>query len=302
MNSVRPTPDQPERPTEVVGALTLADLGPLGRRPLSLLFVVAAAGLAIGRASLIASDLGMGGPLDVAAFATLSAATQVVVVLLPAAMLWRVPTAPRTHRTLLLGLALNALVEMLHLGAAFAPASFNDPSIEPGPNMLASVVLPIASLLIGLGLLELRAGRMTRRGMLVVIASMYLAVSLVPVGADLIANEAVSATWLFVVVGIAAPLLAAFAGWAAVDAWLAGERSSRFWGLLALGVPLYVIAAVVSEGGWALATWVAIPADPLAVNDFGFVSAAFGEIFALAAACLAFVAYARLTPSLPDAS
>ena len=45
-----------------------------------------------------------------------------------------------------------------------------------------------------------------------------------------------------------APLLAAFAEWVSADAWFAGERPSRSWGLLALGVPLYVIGAVVGQG------------------------------------------------------
>jgi hypothetical protein len=301
MNNVRPTTDQPERTNEVVGALTLADVGPMGRHPQSLIFIVAAAGLALGRAMLILSELD-GLPLDLAAHALVAAATETIVVLLPAALLWRIPSAGRTHRTLLAGLALGALAELLRLGAALAATTYGDQLPGPDLNTVASLVLPVASLLIGLGLLELRGGQSTRRGLLVVIASMYLAVSLVPVGADLIANEAVSATWLFLVVGIAAPLLAAFAAWVSADAWFAGDRPSRFWGLLALGVPLYVIAAVVSQGGWALATWVAMPADPLAVNDFGYVSATLGEIFALTAVCLAFVAYARLTPAAPDAS
>jgi hypothetical protein len=301
MSSVRPTTDPPEPTTEVVGALTLADLGPLGRRPLSLLFVIAAAGLAVGRASLTASDLGVGGPLNVAAFMALSAATQTVVVLLPAALLWRIPTAPRTHRTLLVGLALGALVEMLRLGAAFASTSFSDPSIGPGLNTVAWLVLSAASLLVGLGLLHLRAVRVTRRGMLVVIASMYLVLSLVPVGAELIGNEAVIVTWVFLISGIVVPLLAAFAGWVAVDAWLAGERPNRFWGLLALGVPLYVVGALVG-GGWLLPAWAALPADPAAVNDIAIASLTLGQLFALGAVSLAFVAYARLTPSPPDAS
>ena len=301
MSSVRPTFDPPERRTEVVGALTLADLGPLGRRPLSLVFVVAAAGLALSHASLIASDLAIGVPLDVAAFAAVSAATQTMVVLLPAALLWRVPTAPRTHRTLLVGLALGALVEMLRLGAAFASTSFSDPSIGPGLNTLAWLVLPAASLLVGLGLLHLRAGRMTRRGMLVVIASMYLVLSLVPLGAELIGNEPVFVTWVFLVSGILVPLAAAFAGWVPVDAWLAGERPSRFWGLLALGVPLYVVGALLG-GEWLLPAWLALPADPAAVNDIVLASAGLGGILTLAAVGLAFVAYARLTPSPPESS
>lgn len=301
MSSVRPTTDPPERRTEVVGALTLADLGPLGRRPLSLVFVVAAAGLALSHAPLIASDLAIGVPLDVAAFAAVSAATQTMVVLLPAALLWRVPTAPRTHRPLLAGLVLGALVEMLRLGAAFSSTSFSDPSIGPGLNTLAWLVLPAASLLVGLGLLHLRAGRMTRRGMLVVIASMYLVLSLVPLGAELIGNEPVFVTWVFLVSGIVVPLLAAFAGWVPVDAWLAGERPSRFWGLLALGVPLYVVGALLG-GGWLLPAWLALPADPAAVNDIVLASAGLGGILTLAAVGLAFVAYARLTPSPPESS
>ncbi len=278
--------------------MTLADLGPLGRHPQRLIFIVAAAGLALGRVWLILRVLDDGLPLDIVAHALVSAATDTVVVLLPAALLWRLPTAARTHRTLLAGLALGAMVELFRLGAALATTYGNQ---LPGPdlNTVASLVLPVASLLVGLGLLELRGGKTTRRGLLVVIASLYLAVSLVPIGADLIANEAIAPTWLSPVLLIVAPLLAAFAGWVSADAWFAGDRPTRFWGLLALGVPLFVIAAVVSQGGWALMTW-AIPVDPVAVNDLGYVTSTLGEIFSLIAAGLAFVAYARLTPSPPD--
>lgn len=299
MSNVRPEADQPDRSTEVVGALTLPDLGPLGRRPLSLVFVVAAAGLALGRASLIASDLGRGGPLDVAAFAVVSGATQTLVVLLPAALLWRVPTAPRTHRMLLAGLALGALVELLRLGTALASTSFSQPPIGPGLDTLAWLVRPLASLLVGLGLLHLRAGRMTRRGMLVVIASIYLALSLVPLGAELIGNAPILFTWIVLVSGILVPFLAAFAGWVPVDAWLAGERPRQFWGLLALGVPLYVFGALFAE---MLPAWVVLPANPAAVNDIAFASLTLGELFSLGAVSLAFVAYARLTPLPVDPS
>ena len=301
MRSASPTTDQPERTSEVVGALTLPDLGPLARRPLSILFVVVAASLTLGRGWLIARDLGLGGPLDLAALAAVSAATNAVVVLLPAALLWRVPTAPRTHRTLLVGLALGGLVEILRFGAAFVPTSFGDPSIGPGLTTLAWLVLPAPSLLVGLGLLHLRAGQMTRRGMLVVIATLYLVLSLVPLGAELIGNAPVVVTWVFLVSGIVVPLLAAFAGWVPVAAWLAGARPSRFWGLLAMGVPLYVVGALLG-GGWLLPAWVVAPADPAALNDIATASLALGELFAFGAVSLAFVAYARLTPLRPDAS
>ena len=122
MGSIRPAIDDTDLSTEVVGALSMADLGPFGRSPLRLLFVVAAAVVAIGRGELIAGNLGIGGPLDVAAFAGVSAATETLVVLLPVALLWRVPAAPRTHPMLLGGLALGALVEVLRLGSAIVPA------------------------------------------------------------------------------------------------------------------------------------------------------------------------------------
>jgi hypothetical protein len=296
MSSVRPTADQPDGPTEVVGALTLADLGPLGRRPLSLMFVVAAVGLALTRASLISGDLGSGAPLDVGVFGALAAATETVVVGLPAALLWRVPAAPRIHRILLAGLALNALAEVLRLGSALASRSFTDASVASALDTLAWLILPAASLLVGLGLLRLRDGPITRRGMLVVIASAYLVVSLVPVGAELLGNAQVSFTPEFLLSGFLVPLFAAFAAWVSVDAWRAGERSSRFWGFLALGVPLYLVNALLGFG-WALPAWVAMPADPAIANGIATASAALGQFFALAAVSLAFVAYARLTPS-----
>ena len=301
VSSVRPTADQSDGATEVVGALTLADLGPLRRRPLSLVFVVAAAGVALARASLISSDLGNCGPLDMAVFGAIAAATETVAVALPAALLWRVPTALRTQWILLAGLVLNALAEVLRLGSALASRSFSDPSLESTLGTLGLAVLPIASLLVGLGLLRLRDGPIMRRGMLLVIASAYLVVSLVPVGAELLGNAQVSFTPDFALGGILVPLSAAFAGWVSVDAWRAGERPSRFWVFLALGVPFYLVNALLGFG-WALPAWVVTPADPATANGIFTASAALGQIFALAALSLAFVAYARLTPSAAETS
>jgi hypothetical protein len=237
-----------------------------------------------------------------AAVTGVAAATATVAVLLPAALLWRIPTAARTHRTLLAGLALGALVELLRLGATLALQQ--DGAQLPGSALdtAASLLLPVATLLVGLGLIELRGGKTTRRGLLVVIAGLYLAVSLVPIGANLYANVPISPTWMSVVLVIVTPLVAAFAGWVAADAWFAGEQPSRFWGLLALGVPLYVMAAIVSQGGWGLAVWVTEPNNPTTVNDLGSVTATLGEIVGLLAVSFALVAYARLAPSPPDAS
>jgi hypothetical protein len=198
-------------------------------------------------------------------------------------------------------LALGSLVELLRLGAALAPTSFGDPPIGLGPDALAWVVQPIANLLVGLGLLHVRADRLTRRGVLLVLASIYLALSLVPLGAELIGNAPVLVTWVVLVSAILVPLTAAFAGWALIDAWLVGERPSRFWGLLALGVPLYVVGALLGEG-WSLPAWLALPADPASVNGIATASANLGEIFALVAVSLALVAYARFIPSLAEAS
>src|SRR5450755_2029132 len=145
MGSIRPTIDHPDLSTDLVGALSMADLGPFGRSPLRLLFVVAAAVVAIGRGALIAGDLGIGGPLDVAAFAGVSAATETLVVLLPVALLLRVPAAPQTHLMLLGGLALGALVEVLRLGSAIVPASLADPSVGSILRTFAWLGVPFGS-------------------------------------------------------------------------------------------------------------------------------------------------------------
>jgi hypothetical protein len=296
MGSIRPTIDHPDLSTEVVGALSMADLGPFGRSPLRLLFVVAAAVVAIGRGALIAGDLGIGGPLDVAAFAGVSAATETLVVLLPVALLLRVPAAPQTHLMLLGGLALGALVEVLRLGSAIVPASLADPSVGSILRTFAWLGVPFGSLLVGLGLLRLRAGRTTRRGMLVVIAFLYLVLSLLPLGAELIGKAPVNVTWLFLVSGVLVPILAAFAGWVAVDAWLDGERPNLFWGLLAVAVPLHVVGAFFSAA-LPLPALLALPASPAALNSLAMASATLGAILALVVVTLGFVAYARKTPS-----
>jgi hypothetical protein len=271
----------------------MPSLGRLGLTPLSLLFVVAAAAVAVGRGRLIADDLGTGGPLDVAVLSSVATIGETLVVLLPVALIWRIPTAAHTHRVLFAGLAVGALVEVLRLGAFVAPGNPLDLTLHEVLESLAWLALPLGGLLVGLGLLRLRGGLATRRGMLVVIAFGYLVLNLVPLGAALIGGESIGVTWQSVVSQILVPVTTAFVGWVAVDAWLDHEEPGRFWGLLALAVPLYVAGAFV---GQELLLWIAPPLAPDNFNSLGIASATFAEILALVSVALTGVALARLTP------
>jgi hypothetical protein len=279
MAGIHPTIDAPDEPPDVVGALSLPDLSRFERSPAILVFVVAAVVVALGRGASVASYLGNGGSLETAASAAIFAATETILVVLPAALLWRIPAAPRTHPVLLGGLGVGALVEVLRLGASALATSGTDPSVSSILGTLAWLIVPVGSLLVGRGLLRLRASWSARRGLLVVIAFLYLALRLVPLGAELLGNEVVIVTWLFPVTGILVPITAALAGWVAVDAWLDGQRPTVFWGLLALGVPLYVISALVSSA-LPLPALLALPADPTALNSLTIASATAGEILA----------------------
>jgi hypothetical protein len=170
------TTDNPDIPSEAVGAWPSVDLAQLGLSPLGWLFIAGAA--LVGAQHLHAI---LGAPVETVPAAIFSGVAAVAIALLPGALLWRTPAATRTHRLLLAGLAAGAIAGLVRAVIAFWPSG-------PGGGSWRGTVLDgtwpllgaLGSLLVGLGLRRLRTRRPARLGLLAVIASAYIAVSVVP--------------------------------------------------------------------------------------------------------------------------
>jgi hypothetical protein len=282
-------------PSEVVGAMSLADLGPLGRAPLRLAFVAAAALVAVGRGWLVRGDLVDGVPLDIVAFSAASALVSVLIVSLPTALLVRRPEAYRTHRLLFAGLGIGAAIEIVRLANQALPADLA--ATAPHSNLLAVawVGVPIGTILVGLGLLRLRSSGPTRRGLLIVLAAVCLAIALVPAGIGLMTEQVTIDPLPFALTSIVEPIAAAFAAWVAVDAWLDREEPRTFWTLIAAALPIQVIAGLLGLG-LPIPVYLAAPLDPQTLNVLFFSSATISTLLVLWALALAVVAYGRHTP------
>ncbi len=297
MAPIQPPLEDPIRPSEVVGALSLADFGPLTRAPMRLAFIVAALLVAAGKTLMIRGDLADGMPLDVVAYSALLAAGSVLTVCLPALLLWHVPDARRTHRLLLAGLILAAATELLRFASSGIPATPDYSAFRPALNNVGLGVAPIGFVLVGLGLLRLRHHGPTRRGLLVVLATLFLVVALLPVGVGLTSEGLTVDPLPFVLSSICKPIAAAFAAWVAIDAWLDQEEPRTFWTLIAAALPIQVLAGLFGIG-LELPALLAPPSDPDTLNTLAFASLAFGAILVLSALVLAGVAYGRCTPTV----
>ena len=139
--------------------------------------------------------------------------------------------------------------------------------------------------LIGLGLLRLRAGSM-RLPVLATIVVVYAGISVASylIGAGTGTLGAYDTALLLVV-----PAAAAVAAWVPVAAWLESDAPEIFWGLLAIALPLGVIARLLT----LVATIVATSTQ----SNVMFVPVVtVNSILGCLAALLALVAYARMTP------
>lgn len=169
----------------------------------------------------------------------------VLTVLTPAALLWRVPDAVSRHPWLVGGLALAALIVVARTVLLW---------LGPGAAELREGVLPAVGwlavpvpLLIGVGLLRLRASGRRRPLLLIALVLLHAAFPVLL----FVFNPAVSADRISLSAAILAAAFAGFAVWVAVSAWLDGDRPRTFWLLLALALPLFVVglageAAMVS--------------------------------------------------------
>ena len=291
MASRQPPIEDAVVPSEVVGALSMADFAP----PLWLAFIVAAVLVAIGNTLMIRGDLADGVPVNVAAYSAALAAGSVLTVCLPALLLWRVPRAGRTHRLLLVGLMIGAITEVARFAASAIPDNPGNVLFRPAFNDAAWAAATIGIVLVGLGLLRLRPDGPTRRGLFVVLAALFLVVALLPFGVGLLSEGLNVDPLPFALSSIIWPIAAAFSAWIAIDAWLDREEPRRFWALIAAVLPIQVLASLFGIG-LQLPALLAIPNDPDTLNAIAFASMIFGALLVLWALVLAGVAYGRHTP------
>ncbi|MGO9178667.1 MAG: hypothetical protein ACLQHS_05245 [Candidatus Limnocylindrales bacterium] len=294
--------ESPGLPSEAVGPRRPI-IAWLSLPPLGWLFVAAAVFVAALRLQGITGESAAMLPDTICA-----AVGAALVALLPAALLIRLPESPRTQRLLFAGLALGAASE-------WAWATTFIWAIGPGVvewlgTLLFALWWPLGglgSLLLGLGLLRLRARR-TRTGLLIGIGALYVALSLftigivvaqVPQAYDLsVPNGFVTASGFALAVLVA--VVGAFVVWVPVSAWLDHDAPRAFWGLLALAFPL----SLVARAGGLIQTIAmqAFASEDLYSNGFFVVATTLSALVAAVVALLALVAYARETPLPEDAA
>lgn len=300
MSEPGPEPDEPDDPPQVVGALTLDDfkwlrkiavLTRIPATPLILVFGVAAVLVGAWWVKQLQGAIEVGGSPGAILDEMFTVIGPVVVVLTPAALLRRDPSALRTRTALLSGLAILALAQFLIAAGQFATIEA-DPTSPVGSVILGSLpfLAPTGGALIAYGLLAMRVER-PRPGLLLAgILAVYVVLDLFP---ELLVATQVQVlgqpqiSWW----SLAVAVTSAFAAWVAVDAWIRKEPPERFWLLLAAAFPLRVLAGV-----WQVPMAVVVIVNqsqlPAAVYTLATATVALPGI-------LAFVAYLRYAPLAP---
>ena len=275
-----PGADDPDTPTEAVGSLPTIDFGRLGLPPLGWVFVAVALFVAATRLRTIG-----GAPADIAPDILLSSIQATVVVLLPAALLWRAPAAIRTHTLLLTGLALVAAAQVVFAANQLWPLFHSDDGTRSTFDAAWPLLTPAGGLLIGLGLLRLRVGA-HRLSVLAAIVVTYVGIGVASylIGAGTGTLDAYDAALMVIV-----PAAAAVAVWVPVAAWLESDTPQAFWGLLAVALPVGVISRLLT----LLATIVGTSTQSnVLFVPMITINAFLGSVAVL----LALVAYVRMTP------
>jgi hypothetical protein len=214
--------------------------------PIGWFFVVIAAVDLLGQVILVNPSL------DGWIYLALQGLTSVGTALLPAALLYGMPDAARTHRLLLAALGALAVFELavtgvlvfvrLHGLAADEIDTINTVSLVIEALIAASYVF------YGLGLGRLRGSPPSRntRWILAVLVfgqAAVAAITVLPGPSDGTAQDALE--WWFFVISIAGAAATGYAGWVAVTAWVDRVEPRRFWMVLALAA-LASFAAVVA--------------------------------------------------------
>ncbi len=276
-----PVADDPDTPTEAVGSWPTIDLARLGLPPLGWVFVAAA--LFVGAVRLRTLS---GAPFDIVPGIVFSAVEAAVVVLLPAALLWRVHDAMRTHALLLTGLALVAVDRLILAMNQLWPMIQSDDGTRSAVGLAWPWLMPAGGVLIGLGLLRLRTGPI-RLPVLATIVAVYVGIGVASylIGAGSGTLDAYDAALLIIVpVGRSGCGMGAGCSVAGV-----GHAAGIFWGLLAIALPLGVIARLLT----LVATIVATSTQS---NVMFVPTVTVNSVLGCLAALLALVAYARMTP------
>jgi hypothetical protein len=229
----------------------------------------------------------------------LSGLESVVIVALPAALLYRVPSAWPTHRLMLLGLLAGSIATALF--RAWVPLLAVPPDqVQASPwQQLAVVtgteVLGIAGvLLLALGLARLRPRTPSHRARrllpvlvlaaLLVAASTFLPLVRYP---DAVVPSQVPNVLVSAVIVLGGAPISAYRVWVPLVAWIERGAPTMFWTILGL-------AALTTLAGMA-ATLVANLALATGTNLF-VPMAHLGEAMGAVGAILVFVALAKLTP------
>ena len=255
MTSGRPAADDRDVPSEVVGALSWDDLKPLrrlgavGRLPwgaVSAPFVVAALIVAAWWATGLGSRTAFPDPAWLwSAVWVVEGTVFVMTVLLPVALVRRVPDALARQPILFAGLALGSLAIFVDaLVGLWLPDSGG---LLDAADRVHALVVPLGLALVALGLVRVRGRRPGRPWLLIAITALYVGLEVLPagilaiqaqLGQDGIVNGGPSPA------GVLRALATSAVVWVAVDAWLDHEAPSRFWGLLALALPLRIVGAI----------------------------------------------------------
>ena len=228
------------------------------------------------------------------ASAVLSALVAGLGALLPAALLVRIPEAPRTQRLLLAGLAGQAVAVW---GWAIFPVLLTGPARPDWSATAAFAILygaaVVASICLAVGLLRLRRPGVRRVWLLAVIAVLQLGFTVVQAALPAATVHLSFVSPMLVPIAVLT-VAAAFAAWVPVDAWLGRERPRPFWALLALGFPLGLVAGAL--GVWKTLEMLRPSGTGLTADTPFWVASMLVSLIGIAANVLALAAYARLTP------
>ncbi len=304
MNSEGPASSDPDHSPDVVGALSLDDLRPLRRlmnipaRALSLLFILAAVVVGGWWLRQMTSALAIPGISVVSIAGGLAEGlADVLMVLLPVALLWRVPSALRSRSLLFVGLSILATLRLLGVVLGVWVTDFNGPTWVIDSESWLRYLQPVAGALIAYGLLQLRVNRPGRRVLLVVLVAILVALELA--FPAIVAIQNATAPTSFIAAGVdwwavLAAVTSGFTAWIVIDAWLGHEPPVLFWTLLSAAA-LWAIGARLVDLPQAIAIVMFESSLPDIVGTIASVAAAVST-------GLMFVAYLRYAPQPADAT
>lgn len=245
--------------------------------------------------------------------AGIEGAAAVLPVLLPAALLYRIPSAARTQRLLLGGLLLGAAIEVLQrLALPLLPAPSTVDAIVAQQTAVASLQgasLILGPLLIGLGLARMRGPR-SRIGPAEIAFLALLGVAWVSeIGSGVapmvarggLAGPLATATLVLTVLMVGATPSIAYQLWVPLTAWHNRNSPATFWRLLGLASIATLLAlgiAVVVNLSMANAIdWPGVLGSGIGGGPFEPLLSAAGKGSLAVSALLALVAYGWHAPA-----